>query len=578
MTSTRRPVRRPAEAPRAAPRARLPRLLVAMAGLVVLLAVGTAGPASAHARLVGTEPTNGTVLAEAPPDLRLTFNEPVAPVTTAFTLYDSTGRYGGGDGTFAVTSVDTLVTAALPASLPDGSYLLSWRVVSADAHPINGVLPFLAGSASAEPVAAPAADPESLRNPVNLAYLALQVLGYLGLLGAVGLVVFDRVVLRPAPGAPRAKSRLLALGLGVAVAAYGLLVGLTVVRERGSALTGLVDGSVWRQGLATSAAATLALAVAGGALLLLATRVPATAGLVVALAGALVAVSSVLPTGHTRTYGPTWLVVGLDLVHAATAAVWFGGLIGLGLHLVAARRTRSDPVPVAAVVARFSALAGGLVVLLGVSGVGLAVIIVGSFRALYQTDYGQALLVKVAVVAVIGLLAVWNRVHLVGSVRKRGAPEAQWRRLRGAVLDEAVLLVLTLAVTGLLTFQSPTVPDGPVPAGGTASTPAVQRVAFGPGTLQGAVRPGRVGPNTFEFTLEDATGAPLSTKEEPTVSASLAAENIGPLQPAVEQVTGTDRYRTDLQLPLAGTWVVEVSLPSRGFEPLQGRLEVPVSR
>jgi len=575
MTSTRRTAGPPIHgSARGATRRRLLRLLVGMAGLTVLLSLGSTAPASAHARLVNTEPASGTVLASAPSELRLVFNESVGPVASAFTLYDSSGRYGGDDGRVSATSVDTVVTAALPPSLPDGSYLLSWRVVSADAHPINGLLPFVVGSPSAQPVAAPAADPESLRNPVNLLYLALQVLGYLGLLGAVGLVVFDRVVLLSATADHRGRARLLALGLGLAAVSYGLLVGLTVVRERGVALSGLLESATWREGLTTSAAATLALAVCGGALLLLAARLPGTVGRGAALAGALVAISSVLPTGHTRTYGPGWLVVGLDLVHAATAAVWFGGLIGLGLHLLRARRTQADPVPVAAVVARFSALAGGLVVLLGVSGVALAVIIVGTFRTLVQTDYGQALLVKLAVVAVIALLAVWNRVHLVGAVQRRGAPEAQWRRLRGAVVDEGALLVVTLAVTGLLTMQSPTVPDGPVPAG----VPEVQRVSFGTGSLQGSVTPGRVGANTLEFVLRDASGAPLETEDEPTVSARQSAENIGPLQPAVEQVAGTSRYKAELQLPVPGTWEVEVSLPSQGFEPVQGRLEVTVSR
>jgi hypothetical protein len=147
------------------------------------------------------------------------------------------------------------------------------------------------------------------------------------------------------------------------------------------------------------------------------------------------------------------------------------------------------------------------------------------------------------------------------------------------VLDEALLLVATLAITGLLTMQSPTIPDGPVPAGGDAvSGPAVQRVPFGTGSLQGEVSPGRVGPNTFEFTLRDSGGAPLESDEDPTVSATLTAAGIGPLQPQVERLPGTSRYRAELQLLAPGTWQVEVKLPTQGFDPLLGRLEVPVTR
>jgi copper transport protein len=553
------------------------RWLVGLAGLVVLVTFGSAVPASAHAGLVGTEPTEGSVVDAPPRDLRLSFNEPVTPVAGGFTLYDSGGRYpasAGAPSGVPVTTLDAVVTAHVPAALPRGSYLLSWRVVSADSHPISGTLSFVVGEASAAPPAPPAAEPDSLRNPVNTLYLALQVLGYLGLLGAVGLSVFDHLVLTP-PERSRLRDRLLTVGVVLAVVAYALLLPLTVLREQGERLGRVAAAAAWQDGWTTSAAGTLALAAAGGLLLVLGGRLPRASGRVVGLTGALVAVASVLPTGHTRTYGPSWLVVGLDLVHAATAAVWFGGLVGLAVHLVRARRSAADPVPAAAVVARFSTLAGALVGLLGLSGVGLAVIILGSFRAALGTDYGHALLVKLALVGVIALLAVWNRVHLVKAVQRRTPPEAQWRRLRGAVLDEAALLVAVLAVTGLLTMQSPTVPTPP-DAGSNATAP--RRVELGTGSLQGQVLPARVGVNTFEFTLRDADGAPLESDAIPEVSASLPAQGLGPSPVTVERLGGTSRYRADLRLPVAGEWRLLVSIRLSKFDAPTTTLDVPIAR
>jgi copper transport protein len=359
----------------------------------------------------------------------------------------------------------------------------------------------------------------------------------------------------------------------VAAVAYTLLLPLTVLRERGDRLSRVATVAPWQEGWATSSAGTLALAAAGGLLLVLGGRLPRTPGRFVGLAGALVAVASVLPTGHTRTYGPSWLVVGLDLVHAATAAVWFGGLIGLAVHLVRARRSAGDPVPAARVVARFSTLAGALVGLLGLSGVLLAVIILGSFRAAFGTDYGHALLVKLALVGVIALLAVWNRVHLVKAVQRRTPPEAQWRRLRGAVLDEAALLVAVLAVTGLLTMQSPTVPT---PSAATNAT-APRRVELGAGSLQGQVLPARVGVNTFEFTLRDANGAPLENDAIPEVSASLPSQGLGPVRGTVERLGGTSRYRADLQLPVAGEWRLLVSVRLSKLDEPTTTLDVPIT-
>jgi len=61
------------------------------------------------------------------------------------------------------------------------------------------------------------------------------------------------------------------------------------------------------------------------------------------------------------------------------------------------------------------------------------------------------------------------------------------------------------------------------------------------------------------------------------VPAPRAAQRLGPLRPAVTQVPGTSRYRAELQLLVPGTWLLEVSLPSQGFDPLRGSLEVEVS-
>jgi copper transport protein len=171
------------------------------------------------------------------------------------------------------------------------------------------------------------------------------------------------------------------------------------------------------------------------------------------------------------------------------------------------------------------------------------------------------------------VLALWNRVHLVKAVQRRPAPEPQWRRLRSAVLDEAALIIVALAVTGLLTMQSPELPAVPsAPPGGTVQ----QRVVFGSGNLQGRLLPARVGVNTFEFTLRDSDGAPLEADALPEVAASLPSAGLGPLPAAVERVGGTSRYRADLQLPVAGTWRLLVSVQLTKFDRPTTTLDVEV--
>ena len=554
------------------------RVVLALLGLVLLWPLVAAQPAAAHARLAGSLPKEGTVLAGAPRTVELRFTEPVAVVSSGFALYDTNGRHlsGGQPSTVTVIALDQVVTATLPPGLANGSYLMSWRVVSADSHPIGGVLAFAVGAPSAVAPVAPATAPDSFGSAVGTSYLALLVLGYVGMLGAVGLWVFGYLVLRP-PQGRGLPTRLVVGGLALAVGANGLLVGLTEVRENGGRLRDLAAPSVWQQGVASAPGATLALVVVGGLLLLGSYRLSPGFAHSVGLLGGLVTLTSALTTGHTRTVGPTWLLSGLDLVHVSTAAVWFGGLVGLGLHLRQARRGGGDPVVVAGVVARFSAIAGALFGLLGASGLVMAVLVLERPAALVGTGYGRALLVKLALVGVVGLLAVWNKFHLVRAVGERAAPPAQWHRLRSAVVDEAVIIVAALAVTALLTAQSPT---APVPSVGTTTSDsadgALHRAQLGDGFVQVRVQPGQVGRQTVELTLRGADGGPLATDEAPTVSASLPAAGLGPLPATVLPLDGVGRYRAELTLPVGGAWELLVSVRVSRYGEPTAVLTIPV--
>ena len=114
----------------------------------LLIALAHAGEACAHASLVRASPADGAVVPVAPPALSLTFNEPVAPLVI---------RLIGPDGaTIAPRSVageNNTVTVTAPANLQRGTHLLSWRVISADGHPVGGSLMFSIGAPSAQPAA-----------------------------------------------------------------------------------------------------------------------------------------------------------------------------------------------------------------------------------------------------------------------------------------------------------------------------------------------------------------------------------------------------------------------------------------
>ncbi|MEP6799950.1 MAG: CopD family protein, partial [Lapillicoccus sp.] len=429
-----------------------------------------------------------------------------------------------------------------------GSYVVGWRVVSDDSHPESGVLAFTVGRASA--IAPKVTQVDS--RPVDVLYETLNALGYLGLFTLVGLTVFDLLVARAtAPG-----QRLPRIAGLVAVIAYAVLVPLTAIREKGSALGALLTPGAVTPDWKGAAAATLALATSGVVLMLLRMRLPGRVGLAAGGVGAVVALTSVLPVGHTRTFGPSWLVMGTDLVHAATAAVWVGGLIALILHLARARRRQDAPPGAAAVVGRFSTLAGGLVVLLGLTGTTLAVVILGSFPALTGTLYGRLLLGKLGLVAVVGAVAVWNRYRLVPRLERERVPARAWRQLALALRLEVVVLVLVLGLTSVLTLQNPrasaTVEVAP------AGTPLV--AVLGTGHLTGRFTPGRVGSNVITFALTDAGGRPIVPLGVPQVSVAEPNLSLGPLAAEVRPGSTPGSYRAEVVIPAAGQWQITTAV------------------
>src|SRR4051812_25651999 len=133
----------------------LPRMRPALAAVGLIAAIACwASDARAHAALVGSEPPDGAVLAEAPRELTLRFNEPVSPLAMRLVAPD------GNAAELAVSSAsDARITLALRQPLARGSHLVSWRVISADGHPVGGSVAFAIGAPGA-PAARPATGPD----------------------------------------------------------------------------------------------------------------------------------------------------------------------------------------------------------------------------------------------------------------------------------------------------------------------------------------------------------------------------------------------------------------------------------
>ena len=528
----------------------LARLLAALVGGLLLLSPA-ASRAFAHAQLVRISPADGAVLETAPRQVELEFSEPVGLIDGAIRLFSS------GAEPIGLTAVarDEVVTILLPDGLSDGVYAVSYRVVSADGHPVASAISFQVGAG--QPPSMPAAEVPATSAATETLVVLLTAAQYLGLLLFTGLVLFHRLVLRPARAGP---PRLVRGSLTTAVAASVLLIPGDAVRLTGGQPWEILWPPSWTDGVGWPPVAAAVIIGAVGITALWAQRHPGVPGrAAVPLAAA--ALTGPLLVGHTQTTPPVWLMLAADLGHLIAASFWLGGLLGLLHHLRQARNRPESPDQatlrgLARTVSRFSGFALGSVLLLAASGLVMGTLIVGSLDALPGTTYGRTLLLKLGIVAPALALAGWNRFVLLPRITGEPTRRSPWQTLTGTLRNEAALLVAVVAVTGLLTNTRPSHAEHNHP--GSPSPTAIPLDVTSQGLeVTGTLSPGTVGVNHLTFALAYQS-QPLTT-DQVTVTARLPAQELGPLQAGLSLDRTTGRYSAELTLPAAGEWQLQIS-------------------
>lgn len=114
-----------------------PSLLITLLTVLLIGAFG-AGPAAAHSELVSSSPANGSSGPGKPTEVQLTFNEDISTTGLQVVAQGSAGAVALGTPTVS----GAVVSAAWPQSAPAGTYTVSYRVVSADGHPVDGSISF----------------------------------------------------------------------------------------------------------------------------------------------------------------------------------------------------------------------------------------------------------------------------------------------------------------------------------------------------------------------------------------------------------------------------------------------------
>ena len=465
--------------------------------------------AGAHQELVGSEPSAREMVTAVPARLRLTFAQPVQLPFSALQLVSERGASIALGPLGRAPDAPHVLVAEIVGTLAPGAYTVLWTAAGPDGHPVSGsyeftVLANAVGAAAPEPpgTGGSTAQERAVRREGSFdagspLFALVRWLGYLAVLLLVGVAVFELLVLRRLRGpvsdgagvalaatAGAHTRRVAALAVALLLAAAGARLyaqSHALFAADGSLdagrvlpmLRGTLWGWAWLLQVGVAALAATAL---------FRSRQGRSAGWgMIAVAAVAVAFVPAL-SGHAAAAGElAGLAIVFDGIHVLGAGGWLGTLllvvtVGLpaALRLPAESRMRGA----AALVNAFSPLALTFAGAVVTTGLFAAWLHVGSLSALWRSDYGLTLLLKLGLFAVVVAFGAYNwRRGRTSLGAEGGVP-----RLRRSAALELAGGALVLAVTSVLVATPPARDDAPVVGAGAfgATTPGESSASGSP--------------------------------------------------------------------------------------------------
>jgi copper transport protein len=565
-----------------------------------------ASSASAHAALLGSEPGQGAVVATMPATVSLTFSEPVVVAPDGVRIFGPDGAEVDEGHATHLSGSSVVGVRLVSNQSQQGTYTVSWRVISADSHPVAGAFTFSVGHPSPGRTATVAQPPGSAA--VGVLYGITRAAAFACYALLVGSVAF---VLLCWPGAvtDRGARRIMLAGwVGLLATAIATLL-LQGPYANGVGLDRVLDPDIVsetlasRLGIALTARLVL-LALAGGYVVLLCAwlgHLARRARLCFGALGAVLAVSLAATwaaADHAAVGLQPHVALPVDVVHLLATGGWIGGLVTLVVLLRPSgpANTAALVMPPGAVV-RFSSVATSCIVILLGTGCYQSWRQLGSWSAFGATDYGRLLAVKLGTVALMlgaasashrwvnryrrVLMGVGAATRAAGGIagtasRHGGVPAAS--DLRRSVLAEAAFGALVLSVTALLVNAEPgrtalLQEAGPVNPGHRVVTYDTGGPG-GRGELIVDVDPAAIGPNTIHVVVEDPDGIPRDVAEVRT-ELTLTARSLGPFAIPLRH-TGSGEYDAGgVQLPYPGAWKLRITVRTSDID--ETTVDVPVN-
>ncbi len=560
-----------------------------LAAAAVLGAVGSLGLAAgtvlAHAELTSSNPANQSILASTPSEILLTFSEGVDPVGESIRLVDADGN-AVPLGPLDQSQGDDTLRTPVPATIADGTYVVGWQAISADSHKIRGAFTFSVGAATptAPGVIDEIFDAGATPQSDSLLLGVGRFMSFAGIGVLLGALFLAAVLVPELIGERR-------IGIVLVVAALAATVG-TALMFAGQAH--LIGGSYLAWGDVVQIQSgrwwLARLAAIGLFALFIPARsfVASTLGRVEVALAALVVCGVVAAGGHAVAGDSVVLGFAATVIHLAAMSIWLGGLVLLAFGVPRSWFWWTA--------SQFSRWALGAVVALALTGTINAWRQLGSLSGLADSSYGRWLVIKLLLVVVVVAIAFFSR----RMARSDDEPELDGEPVDQAPADHASdalaadvdvdapvsppqeapvalrrTVMLEIAGMALILMATAGLVNSPPPP--SAATTESASAVVGERIVQVELEPAVTEGAEMHIYLSSPSGG-LDRADEITVTASLPAADLGPLD--IETVPAGPNHviATDVTLPVAGLWTFDVTARFGEFDQVVFTVQIPVSK
>jgi copper transport protein len=563
-----------------------------LAAMVVGAALAFPSAALGHAYLVHTQPSASGILNGPPKTVELTYSEAVEPRFAVISVTDvSAHQMTSGAVRRSPSNPNTLVVPLKP-NLPEGWYLVYWRAISVDGHPVQGAFTFAVG-----PNAGPAPQfviPKISQTATTPRLLAARWIAFLTVMSAIGLFVLRIGIARPLVRLVDG-TNLRAVSIAFVAASILGLIAIPVYVDIATAdfalrsvfdlgnLVPLYRTTAFGRGFLDLELCFALFCIAAWIALWVdrPERTQRSVAELLSVTGALLAAAAVLVvpglSGHAGQTSPRGVSILLDWVHLLAGSLWIGGLIGL-LVLWRSLAVGSRVAGLTVCVPRFSDVAFVSVLLLVSSGVIATVIHMPLLSAMWTTSYGKAILVKIGLLIIalglagVNLLRTKPRLVAARDDATVGAPAALLLRrlisgeavlIAGAIFAAAVLSSLAPPAAALAKEGSALAKVGP---GRVASTVNVNGYK-----LQVLVSPNKAAiPNNFALRITK-NGKPV-TGADVTLGFAMLDMEMANQEYALKEVQPGVYSRPAPALVMVGHWALSFNVTPKGGTPFSATI------